>query len=348
MPTTVKAYASQDVKAALGPLEITRRDLHPDDVKIKVAYCGICHSDLHQVNSDWGLSIYPIVPGHEVIGYVEETGKDVKKYKKGDLVGVGCMVDSCQSCRQCKRGDEQFCEKGMVSTYNAKDASGAVTYGGYSKEIVTREAFVLKVPDNLDPAAAAPLLCAGITTYAPLKQFNAGPGKRVAVLGLGGLGHMALKLAHTMGAEVSLFSRSLSKAEDAKRLGANRIVVSSDPKQMEEAQGYFDIIIDTIPYDHDITEYLKVLAPNGAISIVGYIGELQNKVSTVPLVMQQKVISGSLIGGIPLTQEVLDFCGKHGVTSDIELIKIQDINKAYERLLAGDVKYRFVIDISSL
>ena len=348
MPETVKAYASKEEKAPLGPFEITRRDLRPDDVKIKITYCGICHSDLHQVNNDWGGSSYPMVPGHEIIGHVQAVGDKVTKYKKGDLVGVGCMVNTCRHCRECEKGDEQFCEKGQISTYNAKDIDGSETYGGYSQEIVVTEYFVLKVPDNLDPAGAAPLLCAGVTTYAPLKQYGAGPGKRVAVLGLGGLGHVALKIAHAMGAEVSLFSRSLNKAEDAKRLGAHRIVVSSDPKEMEAAQGYFDIVIDTIPYDHDINTYLNVLAPTGALCIVGYIGVLENRVITGPLVGQQKTISGSLIGGIPITQEALNFCGKHGITSDIELIKIQDINEAYARLLKGDVKYRFVIDNSSL
>ena len=348
MPETVNAYASKEAKAPLGPFEITRRDLRPDDVKIKITYCGICHSDLHQVNNDWGGAKYPIVPGHEIIGHVQAVGDNVTKHKEGDLVGVGCMVNSCRHCRECEKGDEQFCENGKASTYSSKDIDGTITYGGYSQEIVVTEYFVLKIPDNLDPAGAAPLLCAGVTTYAPLKQFAAGPGKRVAVLGLGGLGHMALKLAHAMGAEVSLFSRSLKKADDAKRLGAHRIVISSDPKEMEKVRGYFDIVIDTIPYDHDINTYLNVLAPNGAVSIVGYIGVLENKISTGPLVGQQKIISGSFIGGIPITQEVLDFCGKHGITSDIEMIKIQEINEAYARLLKGDVKYRFVIDNSSL
>ena len=347
MTEAVKAYASKEVKAPLGPYEITRRDLRPDDVKIKITYCGICHSDLHEVNNDWGGAKYPIVPGHEIIGHVQAVGDKVTKYKKGDLVGVGCMVNSCRHCKQCKKGDEQFCKK-QVGTYSSDDIDGTITYGGYSQEVVVTEHFVLKVPDNLDPAGAAPLLCAGVTTYAPLKQFGAGPGKTVAVIGLGGLGYMAIKLAHAMGAEVSLISRSLNKAEDAKRLGVHSIVVSSDPKEMEKVEGYFDIVIDTIPYDHDINTYLSVLAPNGAVSIVGYFGVLENKVNTTPLVEQQKIISGSLIGGIPITQEVLDFCGKHGITCEIEMIKIQEINEAYARLLKGDVKYRFVIDNSSL
>lgn len=348
MAVKVKAYASKTKKSLLEPYVVIRRDLRPLDVKIRIDYCGICHSDLHQINNDWGLSVYPTIPGHEVIGHVEDVGKGVTKYSKGDLVGVGCMVDSCQHCRQCKRGDEQFCESGAVMTYGSKDVDGSITSGGYSEGIVVNEKFVLRIPANLDPAGAAPLLCAGITTYAPLRQFGAGPGKKVAVLGLGGLGHMALKLAHAMGAEVSLFSRSIKKADDAKRLGAHRVVVSTDSNQMAEVQGYFDVIIDTIPYDHDVNEYLQVLAPRGALAIVGYVGRLGTKLSTVPLVMKQKIISGSMIGGIPLTQEVLDFCGEHGITSDIELISIQDVNDAFKRLLAGDVKYRFVIDISSL
>ncbi len=345
----VLGFAAHSSREALVPYRFERRDPRADDVMIEILYCGVCHSDLHQVRNDWGGSCYPIVPGHEIIGRVVSVGPAVTRFKSGDQVGVGCMVDSCQSCEACDSGLEQYCEESATFTYNSVDRHDhTATYGGYSERIVVSDKFVLKIPDTLDLKGAAPLLCAGITTWSPLRHWKIGKGSKVAVIGLGGLGHMALKLAKALGAEVTLFTRSPEKAADARRLGADEIVLSTDPKQMTAVKRRFELIIDTIPSVHDLNPYLPSLAIDGTLVLVGYLGGLEPLLNTVPLIMGRKSVAGSVIGGIAETQEMLDFCGLHGITSDIEVIRIQDINEAYERMLKSDVKYRFVIDLASL
>lgn len=345
----VLGFAAQ---SATGPLErfaFERRAPRPDDVAIDVLYCGVCHTDLHLARNHGGFTTYPIVPGHEIIGRVREVGSSVTRFKAGDMVGVGCMVDSCQHCNPCLKGWEQDCLEGSTFTYNSTDRQdGSVTYGGYSDSIIVRDEFVLSLPDGLDPAGAAPLLCAGITTWSPLRHWQAGPGSKVAVVGLGGLGHMALKLASALGAEVTLFTRSPGKEEDAHRLGAHHVVISSQDAQMAAVKGKFDLIIDTVPYVHDLNPYLPTLAIDGTLVLVGYLGDLNPMLNTVPLIMGRKSVAGSLIGGIKETQEMLDFCGQHKITADVETLPIQEINEAYERMLKSDVKYRFVIDMASL
>ncbi|MFY9460740.1 putative zinc-type alcohol dehydrogenase-like protein [Aquabacterium commune] len=349
MTTPVRSYAAHSPTGRLGLFQFDRRSPRPDDVVIEVLYCGVCHSDLHTVRNDWGNAQYPIVPGHEIIGRVVAVGAEVSRFQPGERVGVGCMVASCRHCGSCGKGWEQYCESGATYTYNSKDPiDGSATQGGYSEQIVVAQDFVLKVPEALDPAATAPLLCAGITTWSPLRHWQVGPGSRVAIVGLGGLGHMGLKLAKAMGAEVTLFSRSPGKEADARRLGADRIVISTDEGQMASVTGRFDLVIDTVPCDHDVNPYLPTLASNGTLVMVGYLGPLTVPLNTVPMVRGRKALAGSLIGGIAETQAMLDFCGQHGITSDIELIRIQDINEAYERLIKADVKYRFVIDMASL
>lgn len=349
MTMNVLGYAAQSAKDALAPHRFDRRHPRANDVVIEILYCGVCHSDLHQARNDWGNSIYPMVPGHEIIGRVASVGLNVTRFKPGDHVGVGCMVDSCQHCAACEQGLEQYCEEIPTYTYNGVDRHDHMpTFGGYSEKIVVSDKFVLKIPDGLDFKGAAPLLCAGITTWSPLRHWQVGKGSNVAVIGLGGLGHMALKLAKAMGANVTLFTRSRGKEQDARRLGANNIVLSTDERQMAAVNGKFDLIIDTVPYVHDLNPYLPSLSLNGTLVLVGFLGGLEPVLNTVPLIMGRKSVAGSVIGGIAETQEMLDFCGKHGITSDIEVIKIQDINKAYERMLRSDVKYRFVIDMASL
>ena len=349
--TTLKVlgYAAQSAKSALAPWSFERREPRPDDVLIDILYCGICHSDLHIVNNDWGFSTYPAVPGHEIIGRVTSVGPKVKRFKVGDRVGVGCMVDSCGVCPNCRKGLEQHCDKGSTQTYNSVDPrDGMPTYGGYSEKIVVTEKFVLKVPEGLDIKGAAPLLCAGITTWSPLRQKGVGKGSSVAVVGLGGLGHMALKLAKGLGADVTLFTRSAGKEADARRLGAGRVALSTDKGQMDAVKGKFDLIVDTVPYVHDLNPYIPALAVGGTLTLVGYLGPLAPTLNTMPMVLQRKSVAGSLIGGIPETQELLDFCGKHNITSDVEVIKAADIDTAFKRMLKSDVKYRFVIDMASL
>lgn len=349
MTMKVLGYAAQSSKVPLAPFEFTRRDPRDDDVVIEVLYCGVCHSDLHQARNDWGGSQYPVVPGHEVVGRVTSVGKGVTKFKPGDNVGIGCMVDSCRVCKPCQQGIEQYCEEGCVQTYNGFDRhDGLPTYGGYSKTILASEDFILKMPDGLDLKAAAPLLCAGITTWAPLRHYNVGKGSKVAVVGLGGLGHMALKLAHALGADVTLFTRSPGKEEDARRLGAQHIVISTDEQQMESVSGQFDLIIDTVPYEHDINPYMPTLILDGTLVFVGLLGDITPVLSTLPLIMGRRSVTGSAIGGIKETQEMLDFCGEHGIVSDVEMIKMPEINDAYERMIKSDVKYRFVIEMDSL
>jgi uncharacterized zinc-type alcohol dehydrogenase-like protein len=352
MSMNVLGYAAQSAKDALTPFRFERRDQRPDDVVIEILYCGVCHSDLHTVRNDWASwfpTAYPVVPGHEIIGRVTSVGKDVKRFKPGDHVGVGCMVDSCQKCSSCEQGQEQYCAEIATFTYNHVDRRDKMpTYGGYSEKIVVSDKFVLKIPDGLDLKGAAPLLCAGITTWSPLRHWKAGTGSKVAVIGLGGLGHMALKLAKALGADVTLFTRTPSKEKEALRLGAHNVVLSTDKEQMTSVQGRFDLIIDTVPYVHDLNHYLPTLSLNGTLVLVGFPGALEPGLSTVPLIMGRKSVAGSVIGGIAETQELLDFCGKHGITSDVEVINIQNINEAYERMLKSDVKYRFVIDLASL
>ncbi len=349
MSIEILGYAAQSADSKLAEHHFARRDPRADDVVIDILYCGVCHSDLHQTRNDWGVSVFPMVPGHEIIGKVTSVGSGVKKFKAGDVVGVGCLVDSCQHCVSCEHDLEQYCKEVATQTYNDKDRhDGSPTFGGYSEKIVVSEKFVLRVPEKLDIKAAAPLLCAGITTYSPLRHWNVQPGSKVAVIGLGGLGHMALKLAKGMGAEVTLFTRSAGKEDEARRLGADHVVLSSVPAQMEGAAGQFELIIDTVPYEHDVNPYMSTLNLDGTLVLVGLLGALVPPVQTGPMIMGRQSIAGSLIGGIKETQEMLDFCAEKGIACDVEMIDIQYINEAYERMLKSDVKYRFVIDMASL
>ena len=346
---SVKAYGTESKEADLKEITIERREATPNDVEIEILFCGVCHSDLHTARNDWGGTRYPAVPGHEIVGRITKIGSDVSKFKVGDLAGVGCIVDSCGTCESCKQDLEQYCQTGFVGTYNGKDFHlGGHTFGGYSEKVVVDADHVLKIPENLDLAAVAPLLCAGITTWSPLRHWNVGPNSKVAVVGLGGLGHMAIKLAKGLGAEVTLFSRTPGKTEDAKELGADHVVISTDEAQMKSVAGKFDVIIDTVPYVHDVNPYVATLNINGTHVLVGYLGGLEPILQTVPLIMGRKSVAGSVIGGIAETQEMLDFCGEHNIVSEIEMIKMQEINEAYERMLKSDVRYRFVIDMKSL
>ncbi len=345
---SIKAFGTTSPEADLSAMAINRRMVTPKDVEIEILYCGVCHSDLHFAKNDWGMTTYPVVPGHEIVGKVTGVGDGVNKYQVGDLVAVGCLVDSCRTCSNCKDDLEQYCPE-WVATYGGPDKHlDTNTHGGYSESIVVDEDFVLKLPENIDLAGIAPVLCAGITTWSPLRHWKVGKDSKVAVVGLGGLGHMAIKLAAALGAHVTLFSRSTNKIEDAKALGAHEVVISTDESQMEQAMGKFDLIIDTVPYAHDLNPYVGTLATNGTLVVVGYLGPLDPMLVTVPMIMGRKAVAGSLIGGIAETQELLDFCGKHNIISDVEVISIQDINTAYERMLKSDVKYRFVIDMKSI
>ncbi len=344
-----QGYAAESVKAPLIPFSFERRDLKDDDVLIDIKYCGICHSDIHQARDEWGGSIFPMVPGHEITGVVAVVGSKVTKFKVGDNVGVGCMVDSCRTCTSCRRDLEQYCvtPAALVLTYNSKEHDGAPTYGGYSDKIVVKESFVLRIPDGMPLDGAAPLLCAGITLYSPLKHWGAGPGKKVAIVGLGGLGHMGVKLARGLGAEVTVLSQSLRKQEDGKRLGADHFHATSDPETFTKLAGTFDLIINTVSADIDWNQYLSLLSLDGSLVVVG-VPEKPVPVGAFPLIMGRKSLSGSGIGGIAETQEMLDFCGEHKITSDIEVIAMKDVNEAYERVLKSDVRYRFVIDLATL
>ncbi|MBC7407485.1 MAG: NAD(P)-dependent alcohol dehydrogenase [Arcicella sp.] len=347
--THTKAFGTNSPTDNLKEMTIERRTLTANDIEIEILYCGVCHSDLHTANNDWGGSLYPSVPGHEIVGKITNIGSEVTRFKVGDLAGVGCLVDSCRTCDSCKKDLEQYCLTGSTGTYNGKDKHlGGHTFGGYSEKIVVEEHFVLKVPSNLDLAAVAPLLCAGITTWSPLKHWNVKEGSKVAVVGLGGLGHMAIKLAKGLGATVTLFSRTEEKIADAKELGADEVIISTDATQMKSVKGKFDLIIDTVPYVHDVNPYVTTLSIDGTLVLVGYLGGLEPILNTVPLILGRKSVAGSLIGGIAETQEMLDFCGEHNIVSEIELIKMQDINEAYDRMVKSDVKYRFVIDMASL
>ena len=344
----VKAFGTEAAPDALQQLNIHRRKPTAHDVEIEILYCGVCHSDLHTARNEWHNTIYPCVPGHEIVGRVVNVGSHVKKFKAGDHAAVGCMVDSCRECDYCKEALEQYCETGNTGTYNSPDKHlGTHTFGGYSESIVVDEAFVLRVPENLDLAAAAPLLCAGITTYSPLKHWKVGPGKKVGIVGIGGLGHMGVKLAKAMGAEVIVFTTSASKVDDAKRLGADDVVLSRDESQMQRYVGKLHFVLDAVSAQHDINAYLHLLRVDGSLALVGA-PEFPLPVAAFSLIPYRRNFAGSMIGGIKETQEMLDFCSKHNIVSDIEMIDIQQINQAYERLLKGDVKYRFVIDMASL
>ncbi|WP_347331604.1 NAD(P)-dependent alcohol dehydrogenase [Marinimicrobium locisalis] len=346
---TVNAYAAQSEASPLAPYDIERRALRPDDVAIDIDYCGVCHTDIHFVENDWGMTQFPVVPGHEIIGRVTAVGEKVSAYKVGDLVGVGCMVDSCRGCAACESGLEQMCKEGFVATYNGEDRHDqSITFGGYSSHIVVSDRFVVKVPAKLDPASAAPILCAGITTYSPLKHYGVKPGDKVGVIGMGGLGHMGVKFAKALGAEVTIFTRSESKVAEAKKQGADHVVISTDEKQMEAAAETFDFLLDTVPVQHDLNPYINCLTFDGVHIIVGLLDPVEPALQAGGLVMRRRVLAGSLIGGMPETQEVLDFCAEHDITCDIEMIDMQDINSAYQRMKKGDVKYRFVIDMKSL
>jgi uncharacterized zinc-type alcohol dehydrogenase-like protein len=344
---SVKAYATSDAKSPLGATTISRRQPAESDVQIEILYCGVCHSDLHFARNEWGFTQYPAVPGHEIVGRVKAVGQGVKKFKEGDLVGVGCLVDSCRTCPDCRVGLEQFCPE-TVMTFGSTDKHlGGGTLGGYSQSIVVTEDFVLRIPANLNPAAAAPLLCAGITTYSPLRHWKIGPGQKVGIIGLGGLGHMGVKFAKAFGAHVVLFTTSPGKVADGKRLGAHEVVVSKDEAQMAAQAGSFDFILDAVSASHDLNAYFNLLKRDGNLVLVGA-PEKPLPVAAFPLIMRRRSFSGSLIGGLPETQEMLDFCGQHNITSDIEMIRMDQINEAYERMLKSDVKYRFVIDMASL
>ncbi len=344
----VPAYAAPAAKAPLAPFAVERREPGEHDVEIDILFCGVCHSDIHQARDEWGGSLFPMVPGHEIVGRVTRTGARVARFRKGDVAGVGCMVDSCRACDPCRRDLEQFCEKGPAWTYNGTEMDRTrPTFGGYSTRVVVDERFTLKVPEGLDPAGAAPLLCAGITTYSPLRQWNCRAGDRVGVVGLGGLGHMAVKLAASMGAEVTMLSTSRRKEADARRLGAHAFALTSDEATFKKLTGRFDLIIDTISAPHDYNKYLGMLKPQRAMVVVGVPPE-PTAVNAFSLIGGNKRLAGSLIGGIAETQEVLDYCAKHGIVSEIEVIPIQKINEAYERMLKADVRYRVVIDIASL
>jgi len=346
--TLAKAYAATAPTSPLVPYQFERRSVGAHDVQIEIAYCGICHSDIHQVRDEWGGSKYPMVPGHEIVGHVTAVGAHVKKFKVGDLAGVGCLVDSCRTCPSCERQLEQFCQKGAAFSYNSTEMDRVTpTQGGYSSSIVTDEAFVLKISPKLDLAATATLLCAGITTYSPLRHWKTKAGDKVGVVGLGGLGHMAVKIAAAMGAEVTMLSTSKSKEADARKLGAQHFGLTSDDETFKRLAGQFDLIIDTISAPHDYNKYLGLLRVEGGMVLLGVPPE-PTPVSAFPLIMGRRTLSGSLIGGIAETQEMLDFCAEHGIVSDIELIPVQKVNEAYERMMKNDVRYRFVLDMKTL
>ncbi len=343
----VRAYAAKNAVSMIEPFSIERREVREHDVLIEIKHCGVCHSDIHQVRDEWGGSIFPMVPGHEIIGVVTKTGAKVTRHKAGDRVGVGCFVDSCRVCEACIAGEEQFCAKGMIATYNSREKDGTPTYGGYSSHVVTDENYVLKIPASLDLAAAAPLLCAGITTYSPLKHWEVKAGQRMGVVGLGGLGHMAVKFGAAFGAEVTVFSTSRSKEADARRLGAREFVATSEAGSLDKLGGSFDFILNTVSAPHDLNSFLKLLKRDSTMTVVG-VPPKSTAIDAMSLVGRRRHLAGSLIGGIRETQEMLDFCGKHGIVSEIEKLAMKDINSAYERMLRADVRYRFVIDMATL
>jgi alcohol dehydrogenase (NADP+) len=345
----VRGYAARDAQSPLTPFEFERRNPGPDDVRIEILYAGICHTDLHQARNHWGWSMYPMVPGHEIVGRVVEVGARVRRFKVGDIAGVGCMVDSCRECSACQEDLEQYCEQGMTQTYNGKERdSGQVTFGGYSEQIVVAERYVVKVPSGMDLKAVAPLFCAGITSYSPLRHWKVGKGQKVGVIGLGGLGHMGIKLAKALGAEVTMITTSVDKGKDARRLGADEVLLSSDGSQMAKATRSFDFLLNTIPVGHDLNPYVNLLKRDRTMVLVGALTALEPPLVGVELIAGRRAIAGSSIGGMAETQEMIDFCAEHQVVSDVEMLPIQQVNEAYERLLKNDVRYRFVIDMASL
>jgi uncharacterized zinc-type alcohol dehydrogenase-like protein len=345
----VKAYATASAVSALAPFPIQRREPGVHDVQLAIRYCGVCHSDLHQARNDWGNSIYPMVPGHEIVGRVIQVGSEVRKLQAGDSAGIGCMVDSCRGCESCRQGLEQYCEQGATLTYNDRErGSKRPTFGGYSEQIVVDDRFVVKIPDSLDLKAVAPLLCAGITTYSPLRHWNIGTGQKVGIIGLGGLGHMGVKFAHAFGAHVVLITTSARKAEDAVRLGADEVLLSRDAPAMRRHAGSFDLLLNTIPTGHDLNPYAALLKRDATMTLLGALTALEPALAGFSLIGGRRSIAGSAIGGMPETQAMIDFCAAHQIVSDVEVVRIQDINTVYERLLKGDVRYRFVIDMASL
>jgi uncharacterized zinc-type alcohol dehydrogenase-like protein len=342
-----KGYAAMTARAALTHFSFERRDVGPRDILIAITHCGICHSDIHQARDEWGGSLFPMVPGHEIVGTVARVGTEVKTFKAGDQAGVGCFVDSCRSCAACREGQEQYCEAGMLLTYSGRDKAGHITQGGYSSQIVVDEHYALRIPDTLSPAGAAPLLCAGITTYSPLRHWGVGKYHKLAVVGLGGLGHMAVKIAQTLGTEVTVLSSSEKKRQDALRLGAAHFEITSQPGTLAKLQRHFDFIIDTVSAPHDYNALVNLLKTDGTLILVGA-PEKPAPLEPFPLILHRRSIAGSVIGGIRETQEMLDFCAEHKIESDVEVIPIQQVNEAYERVLKGDVRFRFVIDLASL
>ena len=346
--STAKAYSASTAKAPVLPTEIKRRPVGANDVQIAIEHCGVCHTDIHFVNNDWGMTNYPVVPGHEIVGRVTEVGSAVSTFKVGDRAAIGCLVDSCGVCSNCEKGFEQYCLNGFTATYNSETQDpGGFTYGGYCQSIVARESFVLKVPDSLEGPGIAPLLCAGITTYSPLKNWKIGPESKVGVIGLGGLGHMGVKFSHALGAHTTMITSSEQKGEDARLLGADEVLLSSSPEKLAKVNGSFDFLLNTIPVNHDLTPYLELLNTNGTMCVVGAVEPL-SQVNAAQLIFGRRSLAGSLIGGIAETQEMLDFCGEKNILSEVEVIRMEEVNEAYSRMQKNEVKYRFVIDVSSL
>jgi len=346
--STAKAYSVSTAKAPVLPTEIKRRPVGANDVQIAIEHCGVCHTDIHFVNNDWGMTNYPVVPGHEIVGRVTEVGSAVSTFKVGDRAAIGCLVDSCGVCSNCEKGFEQYCLNGFTATYNSETQDpGGFTYGGYCQSIVARESFVLKVPDSLEGPGIAPLLCAGITTYSPLKNWKIGPESKVGVIGLGGLGHMGVKFSHALGAHTTMITSSEQKGEDARLLGADEVLLSSSPEKLTKVNGSFDFLLNTIPVNHDLTPYLELLNTNGTMCVVGAVEPL-SQVNAAQLIFGRRSLAGSLIGGIAETQEMLDFCGEKNILSEVEVIRMEEVNEAYSRMQKNEVKYRFVIDVSSL
>jgi uncharacterized zinc-type alcohol dehydrogenase-like protein len=346
--TEIKAYSATEPKARISATTIERRPVGPEDVKMDIEHCGVCHTDIHFVNNDWGMTHYPVVPGHEIVGRVTEVGKEVTKFKEGDIAAIGCLVDSCGSCSNCEKGLEQYCLSGFTATYNSEtqDPKG-FTYGGYSQSIVAKESFVLKVPDTLKGPGIAPLLCAGITTYSPLMNWGIGPNSNVGIIGLGGLGHMGVKFSHALGAHTTMITSSEQKGADARLLGADEVILSNSPESIAKNAGSYDFLLNTIPVNHDLTPYLELLKTNGTMCVVGAVEPL-SQVNAAQLIFGRRSIAGSLIGGIAETQQMLDFCGQNNILSEVEVIRMGQINSAYERMQNNDVKYRFVIDLSTI
>lgn len=346
--STIKAYSASKPKARVIPTDIKRRPVGPHDVQIRIEHCGVCHTDIHFINNDWGMTNYPVVPGHEIVGRVTEVGAEVRNFKPGDRAAIGCLVDSCGTCENCEKGLEQYCLNGFTATYNSETSdTGGFTYGGYSTSVVAKESFILQIPDSLTGPGVAPLLCAGITTYSPLRNWNIGPDQKVGVIGLGGLGHMGVKFARALGAQVTMITSSEQKGEDARLLGADEVLISSSVDALTKEAGSFDFLLNTIPVDHDLTPFLELLKTDGTMCVVGAVEPL-SKINAAQLIFGRRTLAGSLIGGIAETQEMLNFCGDKNILSEVEVIRMDEINEAFERMRQSDVKYRFVIDLATL